>query len=272
MINIKTPKEIEIMAEGGALLGSILVLMQKEVKAGATTKELDLFAERKIVECGGQPSFKLPVAKGGGGFLATACISINEEVVHGVPSDRIIKEGDLVTLDIGMVYRGYHTDTAVTVGVGEISPEARRMIRVAKKSLKYAIKKSHAGNTFSDIGNTIERYVESQGFHVVYDLCGHGIGKTLHEDPQILNYGRRHKGPMIKEGMVFCPEPMITAGDPEIVVDKNGLTYRIKDGSWAAHFEHTVAVFPDGAHILTKTEGAAEPDEPDDSDEDGRIL
>lgn len=242
------------MAEGGRLLGGILVMMKNEVRPGITTKELDQFAERKIIECGGSPSFKLPVAQGGGGFLATSCISINDEVVHGVPSDRQVKEGDLVTLDIGMVYKGYHTDTAVTVAVGAVAPEMRRMMRVCKKALKYAIKKGRAGNTVGDIGNTVERYVESQGFHVIYDLCGHGIGKTLHEDPQILNYGRRHKGPMIKEGMVFCPEPMITNGNPELAVDKNNLTYRIKDGSWAAHFEHTVAVFPDGAHILTKSD------------------
>jgi len=261
------------MAQGGALLGNILVLMKKEVKAGVTTAELDRFAERMIIECGGMPSFKLPVAKGGGGFLATSCISVNDEVVHGVPSERIIKDGDLVTLDIGMVYKGFHTDTAVTVGVGEIAPEMRRMLRVCKKSLKYAIKKAHAGNTFSDIGNTIERYVESQGFHVIYDLCGHGIGRTLHEDPQIMNYGRRHKGPQILQGMVFCPEPMITAGNPAIVVDKNGLTYRIKDGNFSAHFEHTVAVFPDGAHILTKSPDDENQNESEgESDEDNADL
>jgi methionyl aminopeptidase len=267
MISIKTPREIEIMAQGGSFLGSILQAAKIEVKPGVTTKALDAMVEKMIFEVGGQPSFKLPVAHGGGGFPATSCISVNEEVVHGVPSEKQLKEGDLVTLDIGMVYKGFHTDTAITVPVGEIDPEMRRMMKVAKKALKYAIKKSRQGNTIGDLGNTIERYVESQGFHVIYDLCGHGIGKTLHEDPQILNYGKRHKGPVIKEGMVFCPEPMITAGNPDIVLAKNGLTYVVKDGSWAAHFEHTVAIINGKAVALTQAKEEEEekddaPDEP----------
>ena len=233
-------------------MGSILQRLKKEVVVGAATKDIDALAERLILECGGKPSFKLSEAEGGGGFPATTCISINDEVVHGIPGQRIIKDGDLVTVDVGMVYGGFHTDTALTVGVGQIDPEMRRMLRVCKKALKYAIKKGRAGNTFGDVGNTIERYVESQGFHVISDLCGHGIGRGLHEDPQVLNYGRRHKGATIMPGMVFCPEPMITNGNPEIVRDKNGWTYCVEDGSFAAHFEHTVAVFPDGAHVLTR--------------------
>jgi len=248
------------MAKGGELLALVMVRLKEKTVVGVTTGEIDDFAERLIVESGGKPSFKLPVAEGGGGFPATTCVSINDEVVHGVPSNRAIKDGDLVSLDIGMVYEGFHADMAVTVAVGEVAPEMRRMVRVAKKTLKYAVKKARPGNTIGDVGNTIERYVESQGFHVVRDLCGHGIGRTLHEDPQILNYGKRHKGPVIKEGMTFCIEPMITNGNPDLVLDKNKLTYKIKDGSWAAHFEHTLAVFPDGCHILTKTAA----DDPED--------
>jgi Methionine aminopeptidase len=170
-------------------------------------------------------------------------------------------------LDIGMVYKGFHTDMAATVAVGEVDPEMRRMIRIARKALKYGIKKARPGNTFGDVGNTIERFVESQGFRVVRDLCGHGIGKQLHEDPQILNYGRRHKGPVIKEGMAFCIEPMITAGNPEIILAADKQTYKIKDGSWAAHCEHTLAVFPDGCHILTQApEIEIEAEKDDDSD------
>lgn len=267
MIYIKTPEEIEIIAQGGRLLGSILNCLQKEVRVGVTTKEIDQLAERLIIDCGGRPSFKMPEKLGGGGFPATTCISINDEVVHGIPGQRIIKNGDLVTVDAGMVYKGFHTDTAVSVGVGDVAPEIRRMLRITKKALKYAVKKARAGNTVGDVGNTIERYVESQGFHVISDLCGHGIGRNLHEDPQVLNYGRRHKGAVIKPGMVLCPEPMVTNGNPDIYRDKNGWTYRIKDGSWAAHFEHTIAIFPDGAHILTQAaETESEPEKDDEPD------
>jgi methionyl aminopeptidase len=266
MITIKTPKEIEIMAEGGRLLALVLVRLEKETKAGVTTKELDEFAEKLIMDCGGAPSFK-----GEGGYPATTCISINEEVVHGIPSaKRFVNNGDIVSLDIGMVYKGFHTDMATTVGVGEVGLEMRRMIKVVKKSLKYGIRKARAGNTFGDVGNTIERFVEGQGFHVVRDLCGHGIGRQLHEDPQILNYGRRHKGSVIKEGMTFCIEPMITAGNPDIIRARDMQTYKIKDGSWAAHCEHTLAVFADGCRILTKlpgTEAEFENDNAADSDE-----
>lgn len=236
------------MAEGGRILASVLKKMEAATVAGVTTKEIDALAAKLIAECGGKPSFL-----GEGGFPAVTCISINEEVVHGVPSaKRIVKDGDLVSLDVGMVYKGFHTDMASTVAVGNVAPEMRRLMKVAKKALKYGIKKARPGNTFGDVGETMERYVESQGFHVVRDLCGHGIGRSLHEDPQIMNFGRRHKGATIKEGMTFCIEPMITAGDIEICLASNKQTYKIKDGSWAAHSEHTLAVFADGCHILTK--------------------
>ena len=252
------------MAEGGRLLASILKRMEVATVAGATTKEIDNLAERLILECGGAPSFK-----GEGGFPATTCISINDEVVHGVPSaKRVVKDGDLVSLDVGMVYKGFHSDTAATVAVGNVLPEMRRLMKVAKKALKYGIKKARPGNTFGDVGETMERYVESQGFHVVRDLCGHGIGRHLHEDPQIMNFGRRHKGAVIKEGMTFCIEPMITAGNPEITLASNKQTYKIKDGSWAAHSEHTLAVFKDGCHILTKADDESEPSEGDDLDKE----
>jgi methionyl aminopeptidase len=198
------------------------------------------------------------------------CISINEEVVHGVPSaKRVVKDGDLVSLDVGMVYKGFHSDMASTVAVGSVAPEMRRLMKVAKKALKFGIKKARPGNTFGDVGETIERYVESQGFHVVRDLCGHGIGRNLHEDPQIMNFGRRHKGGVIKEGMTFCIEPMITAGDPEIALAANKQTYVIKDGSWASHSEHTLAVYEDRCHILTKTDDEPEPADADDPDKEG---
>ena len=242
------------MAEGGRLLAMIFEKLKKEVNAGVSTQSLNDWAGALIAKAGGKPSFL-----GEGGYPAMICVSINDEVVHGVPSPkRIIKNGDIVSLDAGMVYKGFHSEMATTVGVGEVDLNLLRMIKVVKKSLKYGIKKARPGNTFGDVGNTIERYVESQGFHVVRDLCGHGIGKKLHEDPQILNYGKRHKGQEILEGMTFCIEPMITAGDPAIVLADDKQAYKIKDGSPAAHWEHTLAIVNGACRVLTSPAGGDE--------------
>lgn len=256
-IKIKTPEEIKIMAEGGRRLALIFDKLKSAVRVGVSTQELDDLAVSLIAQYGGKPSFL-----GEGGFPATICVSINDEVVHGIPSPkRIIKDGDVVSLDVGMVYRGFHSDMAATVAVGRnVAPQAKRMIRAAKKALKYGIKKARVGNTFGDVGNTIERYVSSQGFYVVRDLCGHGIGKKLHEDPQILNYGRRHKGEKIKEGMTFCLEPMITAGNPAIARAEDGQTYKIKDGNVAVHWEHTLAIINGICQPLTVLDGNDEND------------
>lgn len=248
MITIKLPEEIAVIREGGQKLAAILAVLIKKTKIGISTKELDNLAEKMIIEAGGVPSFKAY-----DGFPATICTSINEEIVHGIPSERILKEGDIFSIDIGMFYKGFHTDMATTIAVGNVSWEAHRLIYVTKKALKYGIKKAHAGNTFGDIGNTIQRYVESQGFSVVRDLCGHGIGHDLHEDPPILNFGRRHIGPVIKPGMTFCIEPMVAAGGGEIKRAKNGQTYITRDKSLSAHFEHTIAVTDHGVEILTQT-------------------
>jgi len=262
MISIKSPAEIEIMVEGGKLLAKIMKELEKKVRPGITTKELDRLAE-SLISCPPKPwaaedkircSFK--------GYKSTdgetvrpypfcLCTSINEEIVHAVPSDRILKEGDIISLDLGIFYNGFHTDMAITVPVGKISPEAQRLIRVTKKALKRGIKKSRIGNTFGDIGNTIQRYVESQGFNVVRELCGHGIGRELHEDPKILNYGKRRTGEEIKEGMVFCIEPMVTVGDWHIKRSKNGYGYETIDNFLSAHFEHTIAITKEGPQILT---------------------
>jgi len=246
MIPIKTPEEIKIMAEGGKILAGIMKELEKMVKPGIVTEELNRVAEALIFKSGGNPSFK-----GHEGFPSALCVSINEEIVHGVPSDRKAKEGDMISLDIGMKYKGFHTDMAISLPVGEVSPEVKRLIWVTKKSLKIGIKKARPGNTFGDIGNTIQRYIESQGFNVVRDLCGHGIGRELHEEPQILNYGKRHVGPEITEGMVFCIEPMVTMGDWHIKKSRDGYGYETRDGSLACHFEHTLAVFRNGAKVLT---------------------
>ena len=247
MIKIKSPEEIKIMAEGGKILASIMKELEKKVRPGITTKELDRFAESLILKSGGKCSFK-----GYQDFPACLCTSINEEIVHAVPSNRVLKEGDIISLDLGILYKGFHTDMAITIPVGKIDPEVQRLMRVTKKALKRGIKKVRPGNTFGDIGNTIQRYVESQGFNVVRDLCGHGIGKELHEEPKILNYGKRHSGEEIKEGMTFCLEPMVTIGDWKLKKSKNGHGYETADGSLSAHFEHTIAVTKKGCQILTE--------------------
>ena len=246
MISIKTPEEIKVMAEGGKILAKIIKELEKKVKPGITTKELDRVSETLIFKSGGTPSFK-----GHEGFPATLCISINEELVHVVPSQRKLKEGDVLSLDLGMKYQSYHSDMAITLPVGKISPEAQRLIRVTKKALKRGIKKARPGNTFGDIGNTIQRYIESQGFNVVRDLCGHGIGRELHEEPKILNYGKRHSGPEIKEGMIFCLEPMVTVGDWKLKKSKDGHGFETADGSLSCHFEHMMAVTKNGVKVLT---------------------
>ena len=257
MISIKTAEEIKIMVEGGKILARIMKELEKKVRPGITTKELDRLAESLILKSGGKCSFK-----GYEGFPACLCTSINEEIVHVAPSSRILQERDIISLDLGIFYpapeqarygagKGFHTDMAITLPVGKISPEAQRLIRVTKKALKRGIKKARIGNTFGDIGNTIQRYVESQGFNVVRDLCGHGIGRELHEDPKILNYGKRRTGPEIKEGMTFCLEPMVTVGDWKLKKSKDGYGFETEDGLLSCHFEQTITITKDGAKILT---------------------
>jgi len=247
MITIKSKEEIEIMREGGKILARIMKELEKKVKPGITTQELDRAAEALILKSGSQCSFK-----GYEGYPACLCASINEEIVHAVPSARVLKEGDMLSLDLGLFYQGFHADMAVTLPVGKVTPEIQRLIRATKKSLKRGIKKVRPGNTFGDVANTIQRHIESQGFNVVRDLCGHGIGRELHEDPQILNYGKRRAGEEIKTGMCFCLEPMLTVGDWHIKKSKDGHGFETQDGSLSCHFEHMVAVTKNGCNLLTK--------------------
>jgi methionyl aminopeptidase len=249
MIPVKTKEEIAIMSEGGKILADIMKELKKRVEPGITTKELDRVAETLILKSGGQPSFR-----GYQKFPTALCASLNEEIVHAVPSQRKLKEGDILSLDLGIYYKGFHSDMALTLPVGDVSSEAQRIIRVTRKALKRGIKKVRVGNTFGDISNTIQRYVESQGFNVVRDLCGHGIGKELHEEPQILNYGKRHSGPEIKEGMTFCLEPMVTAGDWKLKRSADGFGFETADGSLSCHFEQEIVATKDGAKILTVIE------------------
>ena len=235
MITIKTKEEIAIMREGGRILAKITKDLEKMVKPGISTQELNRAAQALVLKSGGKCSFL-----GYQGYPACLCTSVNEEIVHAIPSGRALKEGDIVSLDLGILYKGLHTDMAVTVPCGKVSPEINRLIRVTKKALKRGIKKVGPGNTFGDLSNTIQRYIEDQGFSAVKDLCGHGIGRNLHEDPEILNYGTRHSGSEIKPGMVFCLEPMIAMGKGEIKKSKDGYAYETADGSLSCHFEHTM--------------------------------
>lgn len=264
MIFLKTKEEIDIMREGGKILASIVEKLKEQVQPGITTNDLDRAAQALVLKYKAEPAFK-----GHEGFPAALCTSVNNVIVHAVPSAYQLKEGDILSLDLGIKYKGFFTDMAITLpvlaygvdrglppasyrGQPPVDSEILRLIRVTKKALKYGIKKARAGNTFEDIGNTIQRYVESQGFNVVRELCGHGIGRELHEDPKVPNYGKRHKGEKIKEGMVFCLEPMVTVGDWHLKKSPDGFGFETKDGSLSCHFEHTVAITKSGCQVLTQ--------------------
>ena len=247
MITIKTPQEIEIMAQAGKILAGIIRELKSRVEPGITTKELDNLAEKLIADAGAKPAFK-----GYQGFPAALCASINEQIVQGVPSGRKLIEGDILSLDLGLIYNDFYSDMAATVPVGAIEPEIGRLVRVTKKSLKRAIGRVKPGKTIGDIAQAILSYAEGQGFQVVRELCGHGIGRRLHEEPEIPNFGQRHKGPVLKVGMVIAIEPMLTIGKPKIKLGPDGFAYQTADNSISAHFEHTIAVTEKGARVLTE--------------------
>lgn len=247
MVTIKTREEIQIMREGGGKLAEILQELKKKVRPGITTEELNELAEKLILKAGGKPNFK-----GYQSFPTAICTSLNEELVHCLPSKRKLKEGDIISIDIGMEYRGFHTDMARTFPVGKISFEAQRLIRVTKKALKRGIKEVKIGKRIGDISNAIQKYVEKEGFNVVRELSGHGIGKKLHEEPKIPNFGEKGLGVEIKEGMVFCIEPMVTIGDWRLKKAKDKYGFKTKDNSLSSHFEDMVAVTKKGPLILTR--------------------
>jgi len=248
MTPIKTLQEIAIMREGGRILARIMDELIVQVRPGVSTAQLDKIAEGKILKAGAKPAFKDYQ-----GFPATLCASVNEEVVHAIPSpEKILKEGDIITLDLGLIYKRYYADMARTVPVGEIKKETARLVRVTREALELGIKKARPGATVGDVGNTIQRFVEEHGYGIVRELCGHGIGKELHEEPQVLNYGSRHTGVELKEGMVICIEPMVTMGDWNVKRAKDGQTYLTRDGSLSAHFEDTIAITANGSEVLTR--------------------
>ncbi|MDD5606311.1 MAG: type I methionyl aminopeptidase [Candidatus Pacebacteria bacterium] len=244
---IKTFKEIEIMQEGGKILSFILQKVALQVKPGITTNYLNDFAEKLIEEKKVIPSFKNYK-----GFPAALCTSLNEEIVHGLPSKRILKETDIISLDLGICFQGYHTDMAITLPVSnKVDPEALRLIRIVRKTLKLSLKKIYPGNHLHEIGKFIEKYISSQGFAVIKELCGHGIGKQVHEDPCVLNF-KESSSIILKSGMVLCLEPMASLGRGEIRKSKYGYGFETIDNSLSAHFEATVLVTDKSCKVLTK--------------------
>ncbi len=248
MIVLKTGRELAIMREACRISAGALKVIGQAVEPGVTTGELDRLAEKYILSQGGVPNFK-----NYNGYPATACISINDGVIHGIPTDkRKIKAGDIVSVDLGAMFEGYHGDNAATFAVGDISPEAKRLIDTTEASLYEGIKAARVGGRIGDIGHAIQSYVESRGFSVVRDFVGHGIGTQLHEAPEVPNFGTPGRGIRLLPGMTIAIEPMINFGKPDVKVLPDGWTVLTKDGSLSAHFEHTVVLTADGPQIMTK--------------------
>jgi methionyl aminopeptidase len=245
-IIIKSAREIEIMRQAGRIVATVLAELKSQVKPGMKTRELDKIAERETEKLGAVPSFK-----GYHGYPASVCVSINDEIVHGIPGDRIMNEGDIVSIDFGAIYNDFQGDSAITVAVGTIAPEAEKLLEVTEGSLMAGIGAAHAGARLGDISAAIQDYAESRGYGVVREYTGHGIGRDMHEDPQIPNFGMPGQGPILKTGMTIALEPMINIGDWRTRVEDDNWTVRTSDGSLSAHFEHTIAITDNGSEILT---------------------
>jgi len=254
MSTIKTPKEIEILREGGKVLAQIIEEVSSMVKPGVSTFDLNKRADDLIKKAGGRASFRNYKPKGNKtSYPASLCVSINDEVVHAIPSkNKTLYDGDIVGIDLGMEYKGLYTDMAVTLPVGEISDEAKKLIDTTKKSLELGIKAIKNGGFIGDIGFAVQQYAEGQDFSVVRDLVGHGVGHKVHEEPMVPNYGKRGTGEKLKTGMVLALEPMINIGTFNVTVDDDTWTIRTADNSLSAHFEHTVVVTDKGVEVLTK--------------------
>ncbi len=248
-IMIKTPREIEKMRRSGQVVREVLEHVRKFVKAGASTQDLENAAAEKMNELGAKPAFK-----GYRGYPCVLCTSVNDEVVHGIPSaKRVLKDGDIVSIDTGVIIDGYYGDSATTIAVGGKVPQRTlKLLEVTQASLDRGIEAIKPGATLGDVGAAVQEVVEAEGFSVVRDFVGHGIGTRLHEDPQVPNFGRRGQGQKLREGMVIAIEPMVNAGRPDVQVLSDGWTAVTQDGSLSAHFEHTVAVTAEGAEILTQ--------------------
>ncbi|HIT37024.1 MAG TPA: type I methionyl aminopeptidase [Candidatus Onthousia faecipullorum] len=246
MITLKSKREIELLKEAGHIVYLTHQYLRPHIKAGIKTKELDSLAEKFIRSKGATPSFK-----GYEGFPSTLCISINDEVVHGFPSERVLKEGDIISIDIGACYKGYHGDSAWTYTVGEASDDAKYLLEHTEKALYEGIKQAKVGNRIGDISYAVEKYATEHNLGVVKELVGHGVGTSVHESPDVPNYGTKGTGPKIRDGMVIAIEPMLTLGSPDIYVEDNDWTIKTEDSSLSAHFEHTIAITNEGVIILT---------------------
>ncbi len=257
MIEIKTKEEIKKMKKAGEIVATVLAELEKYIKPGVTTSKLDEIAENLVRKMGGIPAFKgyKPHFYFPRGFPATICASVNEEIVHGIPSKRVLKEGDIISIDLGVRVDGFYGDAAYTYPVGKISEKAKKLLEITREALFKAIALVRDGVRVGDISYQIQSHAESHGFSVIRDFVGHGIGRNLHEEPQIPNFGIPGKGPELREGMVIAIEPMISAGSYEVEILPDTWTAVTKDGSLSAHFEHTVAVGADSALILTSLEG-----------------
>jgi methionyl aminopeptidase len=248
MIQLKSVREIDIMKGASRIVAEILLELRENIREGVTTADMDRIAEELTLKKKAKPAFK-----GYRGFPATLCISVNDEVVHGIPSPkRILKQGDVVGLDFGVIYEGYFGDSAVTVPVGTIKPEVETLLKVTEQALYAAIKAATPGNYLSDVSAAVQQLADAHHFGIVREFCGHGIGRSLHEDPPVLNYVQNGRGPKIKPGLVLAIEPMINLGSEKVRVLDDGWTVVTADGRPSAHFEHTIAVTPDGPVILTQ--------------------
>jgi len=249
MVIRKSRKEIEKMRRAGLIVAETLRDLRKMVEPGVSTRELDAYAENKIRTSGAYPTFK-----GYRGFPASICSSVNDEVVHGIPSDRKLKDGDLIKIDCGATLDGFVGDAAISVPVGNIDPEIESLMSVTRDSLFRAIEKMVPGNRLYDVSFAVQEYVEEHGYSVVREFCGHGIGQRMHEDPQVPNYGRPGTGPKLKEGWVLAIEPMVNIGSYEVRILSDGWTVKTRDGKASSHFEHTIAVTEDGPQVMTALE------------------
>jgi methionyl aminopeptidase len=245
MIILKTPDEIAVMAKASRVVAEALAVLKSAVKAGITTDELDRLAESEIRARGAIPAFK-----GYRNYPKTLCASVNEQVVHGIPSKRVLKEGDIIGLDLGAIVGGFYGDSAVTVAVGRIDEKTAALIRITEESLALAIEQATVGNRLSDISHAVQRHVEAAGYSVVTEFVGHGIGRQLHEEPQVPNYGKPGQGPRLQAGMVLAIEPMVNMGGPAVRVLDDRWTAVTADGSLSAHFEHTIAIQPSGPALV----------------------
>ena len=246
MIYLKTDEEIELLRAANQIVARTLAEVAKVIAPGVTTLKLDTIAEEYIRSQGAVPGFK-----GYGGFPGTLCVSVNENVVHGIPSNYALREGDIVSVDCGAVKDGYNGDSTYTFCVGEVDEEVKRLLRTTKESLYIGIEHAVEGNRIGDIGHAIQEYCEKRGYGVVREMCGHRVGRKLHEDPDVPNYGRKGTGPLIKNGMVIAIEPMINMGSKNIVIERDGWTTRTKDRKPSAHYEHTIAIHHGKPDILS---------------------